>query len=161
MTDLLFNFPLWIALFAIITAQFIKIPLTYLVTKKVDWKLFFSTGGMPSSHSSGVTALTTGIALENGLGSPLFAIAAIFSIIVMYDAKGIRRHAGKQAAVVNDLVRDFQKFTKEFKSWPQKDSEEQRKDLKELLGHEPSEVFFGAILGILLTILVYFLFNNY
>jgi uncharacterized protein len=159
--DIFYNLPLWMALFSIILAQFIKIPLSYLVTKTIEWKLFFSTGGMPSSHSSGVTALTTAIAMEKGLGSTQFAIAAIFSIIVMYDAKGIRRHAGRQAAVVNDLVRDFQRFTREVKSWPQKDSEEQRNDLKELLGHEPSEVFFGGLLGILLTLLVYFLINNY
>lgn len=157
MIDLLSNFPLWISLFAIIVAQFIKIPLNFLVTKKVVWGLFFSTGGMPSSHSAGVTALTTAIALEHGLDSALFAIATIFSIIVMYDAKGIRRHAGRQAVVVNNLVRDFQKFTKEAMTWAEKNSEEKRNELKELLGHEPSEVFFGALLGILLALLVYFL----
>lgn len=157
MIELLHNFPLWMALFAIITAQFIKIPLSFLVSKKIDWHLFFSTGGMPSSHSAGVTGLTTAIALEEGLGSSLFAIAAIFSVIVMYDAKGIRRHAGKQAVVVNNLVRDFQRFTKEARTWPQKDSEEQRKDLKELLGHEPSEVFFGGLFGVLITLFIYFL----
>jgi acid phosphatase family membrane protein YuiD len=151
--ELLTNFPLWIALFSILFAQFIKIPITYLATKRLDWTLFFSTGGMPSSHSSGVTALTTAVALEEGIGSPLFAMATIFSIIVMYDAKGVRRHAGEQAVVLNKLVDDFTKFTKEAKTWQQKGQEEKRQELKELLGHQPSEVFFGALLGIAVALI--------
>ena len=79
--DVLTNIPLLAALFGILFAQFVKIPIAYLVTRKIDWKLFTSTGGMPSSHSAAVTALTTAIAFETGLGSPLFAVSAIFSII--------------------------------------------------------------------------------
>jgi acid phosphatase family membrane protein YuiD len=155
--EIFYNFPLWVSLFAILSAQFIKIPINFLVSRKIEWGLFFSTGGMPSSHSSGVTALSTAIALEHGFNSAIFAVAAILSIIVMYDAKGIRRHAGKQAVVINTLVRDFQKFTKEAITWQQKGVEEKRKELKELLGHEPSDVFFGALFGIIVTLLVYFL----
>ena len=86
--DLLNNFPLWAAFSAIFFAQFIKVPIHYLVTKKADWSLLTSTGGMPSSHSAAVTALATAVALDVGLDSTLFAVTAIFAVIVMYDAKG-------------------------------------------------------------------------
>lgn len=153
--DFFSNFPLWAALFAIGFAQFIKVPLHYLATKRFDWSLITSTGGMPSSHSGAVTALSTAIALEEGLGSPFFAISAIFGIIVMFDATGIRRHAGYQATVLNQLVSDFNKLVEEMKSWPQKEEKEKMKELKELLGHQPIEVFFGGLLGIILTLILH------
>lgn len=147
--ELLTNFPLWAALIAIGFAQFIKVPLQYLATKRFDWSLLTSTGGMPSSHSGAVTALSTAIALEEGLGSPIFAISAIFGIIVMFDASGVRRHAGEQATVLNRLVNDFNKLVIEVKSWPEKEEMEKRKELKELLGHQPIEVIFGGLTGVL------------
>ncbi|MFA9560059.1 divergent PAP2 family protein [Evansella sp. AB-rgal1] len=153
--DYLTNFPLWAALFAIGFAQFIKVPLQYLATKRFDWSLLTSTGGMPSSHSGAVTALSTAIALEEGLGSPFFAISAIFGIIVMFDATGVRRHAGEQATVLNRLVTDFNKLVEEMKTWPKKEEQEKRKELKELLGHQPIEVFFGGLLGIILTLILH------
>ncbi|WP_078555636.1 divergent PAP2 family protein [Bacillus alkalicellulosilyticus] len=153
--DLLTNFPLWVALFAIGFAQFIKVPLSFLATRKLDWTLLTSTGGMPSSHSAAVTALATAIALEEGLGSPLFAIATIFGVIVMFDATGIRRHAGYHATVLNQLVNDFNKLVEEVKTWPKKEEMEKREELKELLGHQPIEVFFGGILGIILSLTVH------
>ncbi len=128
----------------------------FISTRKLEWSRFFSTGGMPSSHSSGVTALATSIGLVEGLGSPLFAVTVVFSVIVMYDAKGVRWHAGEQAIVINRLVRDFQKMTTEIKNWPKKNEEERRLELKELLGHRPSEVFFGALLGITLSVTLFF-----
>ncbi|MFS0863686.1 divergent PAP2 family protein [Fredinandcohnia sp. 179-A 10B2 NHS] len=155
--ELFTNFPLWAALAAIAFAQFIKVPLQFIVTKKIDWSLITSTGGMPSSHSAAVTALTTGIALEQGVGSPFFAIATVFAVIVMFDASGVRRHAGEQATVLNKLVADFQRFAEEAKLWPRLDENAKRKDLKELLGHKPIEVFFGGLSGILLTLVLYFL----
>ncbi|WP_102346692.1 divergent PAP2 family protein [Bacillus sp. Marseille-P3661] len=159
--DLLHNFPLWAALLSIFFAQFIKVPITYIATRKLDWSLLTSTGGMPSSHSGAVTALATGLALEEGLGSPLFAIATIFGIIVMFDATGIRFHAGEQATVLNQLAADFQKLVNEVKTWPQKEEVEKRKELKELLGHKPIEVFFGALSGILLTLVLHYFISNY
>lgn len=155
--DVFYNFPLWAALIAIFFAQFVKVPISLIATKKVDWSLLTSTGGMPSSHSGAVTALATAIALEEGLDSPLFAISVIFGIIVMFDATGIRYHAGEQATVLNWLVGEFQNFVKEAKSLPKKVDYERRKELKELLGHKPIEVFFGALSGILLTLLLYYL----
>ncbi|MDX8365909.1 divergent PAP2 family protein [Cytobacillus sp. IB215665] len=157
--ELMSNFPLWSALLAIFFAQFVKVPIQFFATKKIDWSLLTSTGGMPSSHSAAVTALTTGIAIEEGFGSPIFALSAVFAIIVMFDATGVRRHAGEQATVLNQLVSDFNKFVGEAKLWPKKPQEEKRKELKELLGHQPIEVFFGGLTGIFLTLLLQYLIS--
>ncbi|MDN4072378.1 MULTISPECIES: divergent PAP2 family protein [Fictibacillus] len=156
--DLLFNFPLLASLLGILMAQFLKIPITYLETKQVRWDLFISTGGMPSSHSAAVTGLATGVALREGLGSSIFAVAAMFAIIVMYDAKGIRWHAGEQAAVLNKLVTDFREHVEVSQAMKKQDVKEKHKQLKELLGHQPDEVFYGALLGIVQTLIVYWLF---
>lgn len=153
--DILTNIPLIAALIGIIFAQFIKIPITYLVTGVLDWKLFTSTGGMPSSHSAAVTALTTAVAFETGLGSPLFAVSAIFAIIVMFDATGVRFQAGQQAIMINQMRSDFQTFVNQSKGWAQKKDEEKIKELKTLLGHKPSEVFMGALTGVIISIVVY------
>ena len=153
--EILTNTPLLAALFGIIFAQFVKIPITYLVTGKLDWKLFTSTGGMPSSHSAAVTAVTTAVAFETGLGSPLFAVSVIFAIIVMFDASGVRFQAGQQAVIINQMRTDFQIFIEQSKNWPNKKSEEKIKELKTLLGHKPSEVLMGALTGILISIIIY------
>lgn len=155
--ELFTNFPLWASLTAIFFAQFVKVPIHFLTARKVDWKLLFSTGGMPSSHSAAVTALVTGVALEEGLNSTIFAVSTVFAIIVMFDATGVRRHAGEQATVLNRLVADFNKFVEEAKIWQQKPAQEKRRELKELLGHQPIEVFFGGLSGILLTLLLHYL----
>jgi uncharacterized protein len=155
---LLTNFPLWAALAAIFFAQFIKVPIQYIASRKLDWSLLTSTGGMPSSHSAAVTALSIGVALETGFNSAVFSVSAIFAIITMFDATGVRRQAGEQAIVLNQLVVDFQKFVSEAKHWTDKPENEKRKELKELLGHKPIEVFFGCITGIILTLLLYLVF---
>jgi hypothetical protein len=155
--ELFLNFPLLASLAAIFFAQFVKVPITYVITRKLDWTLITSTGGMPSSHSAAVTALATGVALDNGLASSLFAVSAVFAIITMFDATGVRRHAGEQATVLNKLVTDFNTFVGEAKSWPQQEEKEKQKKLKELLGHQPIEVFFGGLTGILLTLFLHYL----
>ncbi|MFD1708661.1 divergent PAP2 family protein [Siminovitchia sediminis] len=157
--DLIMNYPLWFALTAIFFAQFVKVPLQFMITKKWDWSLLTSTGGMPSSHSAAVTALTTGIALEEGLGSPIFAVSAVFAIIVMFDATGVRRQAGEHAIVLNQLSADFQRFIEEAKDWPEKPEHEKRDELKELLGHKPVEVFFGALTGIFISLVFHYFLN--
>ena len=154
--DLFINFPFWASLAAIFFAQFVKVPIHFIATKKLDWSLLTSTGGMPSSHSAAVTALTTGVALESGLHSPIFAVSAIFAIITMFDASGVRRQAGEQAIVLNQLVADFNKLVEDVKSWPKKEEKQKRKELKELLGHKPIEVFFGGITGVILTLVLYY-----
>ncbi|MCA1041425.1 divergent PAP2 family protein [Bacillus infantis] len=157
--DLLLNFPLWSALAAIFFAQFVKVPIQYIATRKLDWSLLTSTGGMPSSHSAAVTALSTGVALETGMDSAVFAVAAVFAIITMFDATGVRRQAGEQAIVLNQLVNDFNKFVEEAKVWQKKAEKEKQKELKELLGHKPIEVFFGGLTGIALTLVLDMLVN--
>ena len=149
------NTPLLAALFGIIFAQFVKIPIHYLLNGKLDWKLMTSTGGMPSSHSAAVTSLTTAIAFEAGLDSPLFAVSAIFAVIVMFDATGIRYQAGQQALIINQMRVDFQTFVQEAKGWQQKDGPQKIQELKTLLGHKPSEVFAGAVTGILISVIIY------
>ncbi|MBU2661086.1 divergent PAP2 family protein [Bacillus cabrialesii] len=156
--ELLTNFPLLSSLAAIIFAQVIKVPIQFIVSRKLDWSLVTSTGGMPSSHSAAVTALSTGVALEHGLGSSLFAVSAIFAVITMFDATGVRRHAGEQATVLNKLVIDFNRFVNEAKDFPKAEEKEKQKKLKELLGHQPIEVFFGGLTGILLTLILAYFF---
>ena len=106
----LHNTPFLAALLWIVFAQLVKIPIHYFISGKLDWKLMTSTGSMPSSHSAAVTALTTAIAYEAGLDSPLFAISAIFAVIVMFDATGIRYQAGQQAVIINQMRTDFETF---------------------------------------------------
>ena len=154
--DLFINFPFWASLAAIFFAQFVKVPIHFIATKKLNWSLITSTGGMPSSHSAAVTALSTGIALQSGLHSPVFAVSAIFAIITMFDASGVRRQAGEQAIVLNQLVADFNKLVEDVKTWPKKEEQEKRNELKELLGHKPIEVFFGGLTGIILTLILYY-----
>lgn len=154
--EILFNFPLWASLAAIFFAQFVKVPIQFIATRRLDWSLLTSTGGMPSSHSAAVTALSTGIALETGLDSPVFAVSAIFAVITMFDATGVRRQAGEQAIVLNQLVADFNRIIEDAKDWPKKPEQEKRRELKELLGHKPIEVFFGGLTGIFLTLLLHY-----
>lgn len=149
------NTPLLVALFSVIFAQFIKIPILFLVTRKLDWGMFTSTGGMPSSHSASVTGLATSMAFEYGLNSPFFAISTMLAVIVMYDAKGIRYQAGQHAAIINQIRMDLYYVIKDIKDWPNKNEAEKMKELKTLLGHKPSEVFFGAITGILIATITY------
>ncbi|MGD8192113.1 divergent PAP2 family protein [Brevibacillus ginsengisoli] len=157
MAEVFGNFPLWAALLSIGIAQFIKIPLNFLATKTWNWSLLFSTGGMPSSHSSAVTALSTAIGIREGFGSSMFAVSAIIGIIVMFDAAGVRRHAGMQAVVLNKLVDEFNNLLEGMKTFKVKPNREKAQKLKELLGHQPIEVFIGGWLGVIVAIL----FNSF
>lgn len=128
-------------------AQFIKV-VTYICThKKINFKIFTTTGGMPSSHTAGVIALSTSVGLIEGVSSIAFAISIGFSLIVMQDASGIRRAAGKTAATLNRLVDEFVQKNHEVKPYAA---------LKELLGHTPLEVFCGMLLGVLIPFIVHF-----
>ena len=131
---ILHNTPLLAALAAWTIAQGTKILLTLLLERQLDLTRIVGTGGMPSSHSALTMALSFGIGKYWGFDSPYFAIALIFSFVVMYDAAGIRRAAGKQAEIINMLILHHQMPDME--------------KLKELLGHTPLEVAVGAILGI-------------
>ncbi|KFL15827.1 acid phosphatase, partial [Geobacillus stearothermophilus] len=98
------------ALATIALAQFLKISIKQLETGRWDWRLFFETGGMPSSHSAGVSSLATFIALERGVRTIDFALAALFGLIVMYDAQGVRRQAGELALRLNELAEEVKKL---------------------------------------------------
>lgn len=136
------NRTLWIAILAWAVAQLIKILVEFVKTKKIRLSLWISSGGMPSSHTSFVTAVSTSIGMLEGFNSPLFALAAILSLVVMYDATGVRRAAGNQAAVINIIVDNIENKGVILD-----------KKLKELLGHTPIEVAAGAILGIGIAII--------
>lgn len=153
--ELFLNFPLVAAISSIFFAQFIKVPIRLIVTKEFRPSLAFSTGGMPSSHSAAVAALTTAVGILDGVTSTSFAISFVFGVIVMFDATGVRRQAGKQAVVLNQLIKDFQYFVEEAKGWNEKEDEEKRQELKELLGHQPIEVFFGGLTGVGIAFLLF------
>ena len=123
-------------------AQVTKVVYISLRQRRLNLRVLAEMGGMPSSHSAIVMGLTTGIGRIDGLGSPLFAIALIFSFVVMYDAAGVRRAAGHQAAILNRLVEDLVAM---------RGIREER--LRELLGHTPVEVIVGAALGILVGLI--------
>lgn len=125
------------------TAQLIKVIHTIIKSKRIDFRRFIGSGGMPSSHSSFVTSLATAVGIEKGFLGSEFAIATVLALVVMYDAAGVRRAAGQQAKILNKIVEE----------WEKADFAHTDKRLKELLGHTPKEVFVGALLGILLALL--------
>lgn len=136
------NHILWATVVSCVLAQILKIPFHYLAHKELDWTRCIGSGGMPSSHSASVCTLTTCIGLQYGFGTPLFAVSFVFSVIVMYDAAGVRKAAGEQAKILNRIIKKFEK--QEFHI---------DQELKELIGHTKPEVLAGASLGILLGIL--------
>lgn len=134
---IIFNKPLIAATAAWFLAQLIKIIVNIIKEKRVDLRLLLSIGGAVSSHCSSVSALAASIGKNFGWVNPLFAISAVFAGITISDAMGIRQEAGKQAAILNDIIEDL---------YQKKGIKIER--LKELLGHTDREVFFGIILGI-------------
>lgn len=149
------NLPLWLGIGAIIFAQVLKVPINFLITKTIDFSLLTSTGGMPSSHSAAVTSVATAVGFEAGFDSPVFSVAAMLAMIVMYDASHVRYQAGQHAAALNEIRQDLQLFFQEIKRWPNLNEEQKIQDLKTLLGHKKSEVFIGAFAGIVLSSVVY------
>ncbi|MFI3175379.1 MAG: divergent PAP2 family protein [Bacillota bacterium] len=127
---------LWAAVLSWAIAQCLKIVLVYLKEDRFDATRIIGSGGMPSSHSSLTMALSTSIGKYYGFDSAYFAIALIYAVVVMYDAAGVRRAAGKQAEMINYFMTHHHQGA------------ERKEKLKELLGHTPLEVFAGAFLGI-------------
>ena len=138
--DLVTNFWLISAVGAWFVAQLLK-TLTGMVRDRSFSliTLMFSTGGMPSSHTASVVALTTAAGLTEGLGSLAFAITFMFSMVVMIDATGVRRETGEQAKILNRMM---------LQLFEAKNSEEWNRTLKELVGHTPLQVFAGAGVGL-------------
>ena len=130
----------WIGSLAWLIAQILKVTIDLLSKRKIDFRRLVSAGGMPSSHSAFVVALSTSVGFTQGFDSALFAVSATFAGIIMYDAAGVRRAVGIQAGILNEILEDAQKH---------RPVGEQK--LKELIGHTPVEVFAGAVLGFLLS----------
>ena len=141
---------IFVAFSCIILTQVIKFLFYLIIKRQVDLRLFTTTGGMPSSHAAGVMGLSTSVGQICGFSSIEFAIALGYAFIVMYDAAGVRRAAGKQAACLNKIIYDIYK----------QDLAEAGGKLKELLGHTPLQVFVGALLGIVYSYYVHFLLGN-
>jgi acid phosphatase family membrane protein YuiD len=137
---LLQNKALIAGLIAWALAQLIKIPLDYLRTRHWNWALLFTTGGMPSSHSALVTATTLAVGLYYGFDSPMFALGVAFTMIVTYDAAGVRQQAGIHAQRINVLFEEL------LRGHPISDT-----DLREVLGHTPLEVTGGVLLGLIIA----------
>ena len=135
---------------AVILAQIAKFFVHLIWKRKVDLRLFTTTGGMPSSHAAGVMGLSTTVGLICGWSSIEFAMAVGYALVVMYDAAGVRRAAGKQAACLNRIIMDI--YKQELKEAGGK--------LKELLGHTPMQVVAGAFFGVLYAYYIHrFLFS--
>ena len=128
-------------------AQVYKFVVHYLVHKQFNFKRLFQTGGMPSSHSSFMMAMTTSVGLLSGFNSVAFAIALTVTLVVMYDAAGLRRAVGRQASVLNQIVAEI------FSEHPHLSSQK----FKELLGHTRVEVFMGALLGSAVAVWIHWL----
>ena len=138
------NITIWAGLSAWLIAQFIKLLIHVVRTHKYDPAFMFRLGGMPSSHSAAVSAVATSIGIICGFGSPIFAVALTLAAIVMNDAHSVRRAAGQQARLVNQIVDELFKTHR----FPQH-------KLVELLGHTRVEVLLGMILGIVTALLAH------
>ncbi|CAN8291253.1 unnamed protein product [Cochlearia groenlandica] len=139
------NYPLISAVTAFSIAQFIKLFTSWYRERRWDLKQLVGSGGMPSSHSSTVTALAVAIGLQEGFGGSHFAIALILASVVMYDATGVRLHAGRQAEVLNQIVYEL----------PAEHPLAESKPLRELLGHTHPQVVAGGMLGSVIAVTGY------
>ncbi len=137
-TDLLNNQLLFWSLTACILAQLLKIVFNFFSSGEIRWAVIFETGGMPSSHSSLITGITSGLGLELGFDHPVFALGVGISLVIMYDASGVRRSAGLHAVQINKIANQLNQADK--------------LNLKETLGHSKLEVIVGSILGPLITL---------
>lgn len=139
------RYPELTALFAaFIAASLLKLPIYYLLNRKWNWTLVFGTGGMPSSHAALITSTTLAIGLFHGFDQPTFALAVAVTMIVVYDAAGVRRQAGIHAERINMIIQEI------FAGRPLQES-----DLKVMLGHTPVEVAGGVLTGLACALLLY------
>lgn len=141
--DIFRNVCFWSAFCSWLVAQFTKMLCGYYSTRRLDFHYLVSTGGMPSAHSAMGTGLATAIGLVVGFGSPVFTVSLAFSLIIMFDASTVRRAAGLQARLLNQMVDEL---FKEHRFSERK--------LAELLGHTRLEVFLGGVIGVLTALLV-------
>ena len=128
-------------------AQVLKVVIQLLTKRRLDWRQIWASGGMPSSHSAFVCACAASTGVLYGFSSPLFAIATVVAIVVMYDAANVRKAAGEQAKILNYMM----------EHWSEMKPELFGKELKELLGHTPMQVIMGALLGAVIGLVGTFL----
>ncbi|XP_011002588.1 PREDICTED: uncharacterized protein LOC105109544 [Populus euphratica] len=138
------NIPLLTAFLAFSLAQFLKLFTTWFKEKRWDARRMLGSGGMPSSHSATVTSLATAIGLQEGTGAPAFAVALVLACVVMYDATGVRLHAGRQAELLNQIVCEL----------PPEHPVSNVRPLRDSLGHTPLQVVAGAVLGCIIAFLM-------
>ncbi len=136
----IYNRILLIAFLSWVGSVLIKAVINLIINKKFIWKLFFSDGGMPSNHSAAVTSTATAVALQCGMDSPVFAVSVILALIVMHDATGVRQETGKQAKVINNMVKLLDSMGR-GELTPEE-------TLKEFVGHTGRQVMVGALWGI-------------
>jgi uncharacterized protein len=141
---LLENKILWVSITGWAVAQTIKVVIGIIKEKRFNFRWFIGTGGMPSSHASGATALAVACGFDVGFNSAVFALAVMFAIVTMFDAQGVRRSTGQQAEILNKIMDDIY--------WKGKIEEDR---LKELIGHTPIEVFIGGIIGFAIALVAY------
>lgn len=134
------------ALISWAVAQALKVPIEYTRRRRWNWALLFRPGGMPSSHSALVTSSAHSIGLFYGFDSPLFALSLVITLVVIYDATGIRRQAGRHAQLINTIISDLASGHLT-----------EGKKLREVLGHTPLEALAGIILGIIIAQIVWWL----
>ncbi|CAI0436353.1 unnamed protein product [Linum tenue] len=139
-----FNVPLISAFLALAIAQFLKPFTVWFKERRWDSRRMLGSGGMPSSHSATVTALAVAIALEEGTGAPTFAVALVLACVVMYDATGVRLHAGRQAELLNQIVCEL----------PPEHPVSNCRPLRDSLGHTPIQVLAGSVLGFAVAVLL-------
>lgn len=135
--QLLRNRVLTTTLTAWFLAQTLKVTISAIKGRRFDFRWFIGTGGMPSSHAAGAAALASSVGLDYGFQTVVFALAATFAIVVMFDAQGVRRATGKQAQILNRIMEDIY--------WQGKIKEDR---LREFIGHTPIEVLVGMLFGI-------------
>jgi len=144
LSEFLFYNPILLAaLIAWATAQILKVLLELIILKRWNWALLFQAGGMPSSHSAMVSATALSAGLVVGFDSAVFAVATVLAMIVIYDATGVRREAGRQAVLINSMIEELSKG----KFPPQE-------KLKEMLGHTPGEAVLGTLLGLTIGLMI-------
>lgn len=149
------GFVLAAAMLANFTAQFYKFIRHFVDTKQWDVAYLFTTGGMPSSHSSLVVATVVAIGIIEGINNTTFILALVFASVVLHDALGIRRHAGRQAQVINQMIQDLQGVQAAIMEGGIFNNPKYDRKLKELLGHEPIEVLMGTLWGVASTLIFY------
>ena len=143
---LTYNYLIGVAVISWVAAQLLKTFLFYVRNKKMDLKRLSGAGGMPSAHSALVSSVAVGAAQEYGISSPYFSLAFTMAVIVLYDAMGVRRAAGKQAKAINS-IREYLKKNESKLPYDDKFFKAATNTLNESLGHKPCEVLAGVALG--------------